>query len=142
MLLIRFKNIVGSKLNSFSDKLFDDLSTIDNPNNKLISVANVIDEKEVFLISLEVSGIKKEEFNIELKQGQLIISGEKIKSSEDQEDNYTRQEYSYSSFNRSLNLPKNIKVDKIETKYEDEKSKIRIPKSNIEVSDHKRIKIA
>jgi HSP20 family protein len=58
----------------------------------------------------------------------LTISSEKEETKEEEEEQYTRKEFSYSSFSRSFSLPEDVKQDKIEAIYEDGVLKISLPK--------------
>lgn len=54
---------------------------------------------------------------------------------------YTRREYSYSSFTRSFQLPANAKDDSIAASYEGGVLKLSIPKSEQQVKASKEISI-
>ena len=49
----------------------------------------------------------------------LMISAEKTSKKEEKEEGYSRREFNYSSFNRSIALPESVNMDKkIEAHYE------------------------
>jgi len=58
----------------------------------------------------------------------LTISSEKEEEKEEKEKKYTRQEYSYSSFERSFTLPDEVNKDKIDAHYQDGVLKLVLPK--------------
>lgn len=59
-----------------------------------------------------------------------------------EDKNFTRREYNYSSFSRSLSLPEEIKRDKIDATYEDGILKIRLPRNpEARVHSQKRINV-
>jgi HSP20 family protein len=58
----------------------------------------------------------------------LTISSEKEEEHEEKEERYTRQEYSYSSFERSFTLPDEVNKDKIDAHYQDGVLKLVLPK--------------
>jgi HSP20 family protein len=64
-------------------------------------------------------GLKKEDFKIAMEGNLLTISSEKEEQNEEKEERYTRQEYSYSSFERSFTLPDEVNKDKIDAHYKD-----------------------
>lgn len=59
------------------------------------------------------------DFFVSVENGVLTISSEKKEEKERNEKDYTRQEYSYSSFSRSFSLPENTREDDVNAKYED-----------------------
>jgi HSP20 family protein len=72
----------------------------------------------------------KKDFKIELDGNFLTITSEKNMEQEQKEgERYTRKEFSYQSFQRTFNLPKQVvDEDKIEAKYENGILYLVIPK--------------
>jgi HSP20 family protein len=71
----------------------------------------------------------KDDFDIELKDNILTISSEKSNEKEEENDHYTRREFSYQSFNRTFNLPKEVvDTERIQARYENGLLKLVIPK--------------
>ncbi len=104
---------------------------------------NIIETDKDFEIELVAPGFSKKDFKVSIDNGYLNISAEKSTEKEEKEKNYTCQEFSYNSFERSLLLPDTIKDEDVKAKYNDgilkfklmkkEESKKRKPKM-IEVS--------
>lgn len=80
---------------------------------------NIKENDENFEIELAAPGFAKKDFKITIEDGYLNISAEKSTSEEEKEENYTRREFSYKSFERSLQLPENIKDEEVKAKYND-----------------------
>jgi HSP20 family protein len=59
---------------------------------------------------------------------QLAISAEKEEEKNEDNDRFTRKEFSYNSFSRSFTLPQNVNTDHIDAKYNDGILKLSIPK--------------
>ena len=93
-----------------------------------VPAVNIAEQKDNYLVSLAVPGMKKEDFKIDVDGNMLTISSEKQESKEEQDKKFTRREYSYSSFSRSFTLPEEINKEKIEARYEDGVSKISLPR--------------
>lgn len=112
---------------------------------KTLSVppANIIEDEKGFKLELSVPGFKKEDFDINIEQGALIIRSEKKEESNKEEKNYSRKEFSYSSFSRSFQLPDNINENNISAKYDNGVLQLTIPKKEIaEAKPKKQIKIS
>jgi len=77
---------------------------------------------------LSWKGKNKEDFKIEVENGRICISSENESSSETQEENYTRKEFSYEGFSRSFALPENVDDQSIKATYNDGMLGISIPK--------------
>lgn len=84
----------------FSDDFFSE--------NSLMPAMNVKDNENNYEIELAVPGFSKDDFEISLEDGVLHVNGQKKEEKEDSDEGYTRKEFSYNSFRRSLKLPNSI----------------------------------
>lgn len=80
---------------------------------------NIKENHDTFEIELAAPGFAKEDFEVTIEDGCLNISAEKSVSDEEKEENYTRKEFSYNAFQRSLQLPESVKQEAIKAKYKD-----------------------
>jgi HSP20 family protein len=112
------KDIFNWGLSNFSD------------TNTTIPGVNIKETADNFEVEVAAPGMSKKDFKIELNGNILTISSEKRNEREDREDEkYTRKEFSYQSFYRTFNLPKDVvDVDKIQAKYENGLLQLLIPK--------------
>lgn len=69
---------------------------------------NVKEHEDDFEIELASPGFEKKDFEITLKDDILEVAAEKKAEQEENEDDYTRKEFNYRSFRRSLQLPKTV----------------------------------
>ncbi len=71
-----------------------------------------------YLITMDIPGMDKDKINVEIKNGMLIISGERQSETQDNKNNqYYRQERSFGSFMQAIPLPEDAQTDRIEAKY-------------------------
>ena len=103
-----------------------------------IPSVNIIENTKDYKIELAAPGLKKSDFKIEVDSGYLTISAEQTEEKNEEEDNYKRREFSYSTFSRSFQLPENTLPDKIDARYEDGVLKLSIPKKEVTVSNPKK----
>lgn len=80
---------------------------------------NIRETDDNFEIELAAPGFGKKDFNVTIDDGCLNISAEKSSKVEEKEENYTRREFSYNSFERSLKIPESVKEEEIKAKYKD-----------------------
>jgi len=97
-------------------------------------------DKEIIVCS-ELPGCKKEDIQIELKDGVLTISGERKHEKKEDTERYHRMERSYGKFSRSLAVPKNLTEDKIKASFKDGVLEVCFPKEEPTKKDSKRIAI-
>jgi HSP20 family protein len=79
-------------------------------------------------VELAAPGLKKEDFKLNLERNQLSISVEQSANHQDNQKNYSKREYSYSSFVRSFTLPESADESKIDATYTDGVLRIDIAK--------------
>src|SRR6185503_4127660 len=69
-----------------------------------VPAANITENADTYKVSLAVPGLKKNDLDNNVEGNMLTISNEKEESRDEKEGDYTRKEYSYSSFSRSFTL--------------------------------------
>ncbi|MGB5668489.1 MAG: Hsp20/alpha crystallin family protein [Maribacter sp.] len=80
---------------------------------------NIKENEGNYEIELAAPGFAKKDFEVTIEDGCLNIKAEKSTSEEKKEDNYTRKEFSYNAFERSLQLPENVMEEELKAKYND-----------------------
>lgn len=101
---------------------------------------NVSENDKAFLIDVAAPGMAKEDFKVAVEKGFLTISASKEEKKEETKDQYSRQEFNYSSFSRSFKLPDNADAAKISGAYKDGVLQITIEKKAV-VKEEKTIEI-
>ena len=119
----------GSWLSDFFDteKFFDS----DLLKNRVLPAVNVKESENNYEIEVAAPGRSKNDFNISAENGVLTISSEIKEEKEQKEKDYTRKEFSYSSFSRSFVLPENANDDDIKANYADGILKLEVAKKVI-----------
>ncbi len=116
----------------FSNLLEDIFSTVDTgssfKNNETSPSVNIAENSEGFKIEFAAPGLTKEEFQINLDNNVLTVGSEKEVEKEESNENFTRREFNYSSFQRSFTLPDSANGEKISAEYENGILNIEIPK--------------
>ena len=125
------------------DSFFNDESFFNSSSKGLsLPAVNVTEDDGNFGLEIVAPGKKKEDFTIEIKNDLLTISAEEKNESEEKEKNYTRKEFSYSSFSRSFRLPENVKTEDVSAEYNEGILKIAIPKKELLISKAKTIEVS
>tara|TARA_B100000378_G_C17799268_1_gene326782 strand:+ start:66 stop:470 length:405 start_codon:yes stop_codon:yes gene_type:complete len=107
------------------DEFFNDFFNV-----KPMSVPphNIMETENDFQIEFSVPGSNKKDFEIEVENDNIKI----IKKKEDLDttNNYSRQEFNYSFFEKSFYLPESIDQSKINSKYDNGILRISLPKKS------------
>lgn len=119
--------------------LFDDFFTRDffntggtsfSSTGTSVPAVNIRETNDNFEVEVAAPGMTRKDFRVELDGTLLTISSEKRDEREEKEEGrYNRREFSYQSFQRSFNLPKEVvDADKIKAKYENGLLRLLVPK--------------
>lgn len=119
---------IGSSLLDFNGGFWDEQDFL------LVPDANIIENGKDYQIELAVPGLERKDFKVEVKDDVLMVSAEKKEETKTEDKNYRSREFSYSSFYRSFNLPKNLVIDNIDAKYYNGVLKISLPKKEVSVT--------
>jgi HSP20 family protein len=130
MTLVKFKptnNTLMPGFNDVFDSIFNDTFFSDRMVTRVPAV-NISESENNYHVELAAPGLKKEDFKLNLDRNQLSISVEQSAEQQDMQKNYSKREYSYSSFVRSFTLPETADHAQIEASYVDGVLKIDIAK--------------
>ena len=107
------------------DEFFNDFFNV-----KPMSVPphNIMETENDFQIEFSVPGSNKKDFEIEVENDNIKII--KKKQDLDTTNNYSRQEFNYSFFEKSFYLPESIDQSKISSKYDNGILRISLPKKS------------
>jgi HSP20 family protein len=93
---------------------------------------DVFEKNGDLVVKAELPGAKKEDIEVTLDQGDLVIRGQKKAETEVKEEHYYRMEQSYGSFYRRLALPFETTAEQIKATYVEGILEVRIPKPAVE----------
>ena len=126
----------GSWLSNFfdNDKFFDS----DWMKKLSMPAVNVKETEKAYQLEVAAPGLNKKDFKVTAEGGVLTVSSESSQEKEEKEKDYTRKEFSYSSFSRSFALPENVNEEDIKASYEDGILRLNIAKKIISQSQAKK----
>jgi len=90
---------------------------------------DVYDEKDNFVVKVELPGMKKEDIDISLHAGVLTVSGERKHDREQKEGGTFRSERYFGRFQRSVTLPTVVNAGDVKASYKDGILTIDLPKA-------------
>ena len=132
MTLVKYRNgysdYVPTSFSSLIDNFFNERFNYAGGTSSFLPKVDIAETEKGFEVALAAPGMKKEDFNIEVNDNFLTISGERKFVNEDKNKNYHTVETQYGSFSKSFKLPKNVNSGKIDAKYEDGILNLFVPK--------------
>lgn len=114
--------------------------------DSLMPALNVKETKDKLKVELAAPGFTKKDFEVTLDENTLHVSAEKSKEEkeDDKDTGYSRKEFSYNSFKRSLKLPVAINQnEEVKATYKDGILKISLNKvEDVKAIPIKKIEVA
>jgi HSP20 family protein len=90
---------------------------------------DVYENKDNFVVKIELPGMKKEDIEVSLHDGSLSISGERKSETRQEDAEVCRAERFFGRFQRSVTLPAPVAADKVNAQYKDGVLTITLPKT-------------
>jgi HSP20 family protein len=134
MSLIKFNggtknNAVNPGFNDIFESVFNDSFFSDRMVSRVPAV-NISETQDQYVIEMAAPGLSKEDFKLHLDRNVLNVSVEQRKEQTQQDKQYSKREFSYTSFVRSFALPDSADDGKIEAQYENGMLNIHVAKKD------------
>jgi HSP20 family protein len=127
MELVRWEPLNGfTKIHSLFNDLFEDgfKSAVRwNP------AMDILESNDAYILRAELPGFKKEDLNVEVKDGTLTLSGERKPEELPEGVQYRSVERVNGKFVRSVILPETVNPEAIQANYKDGVLEIHVPKA-------------
>lgn len=102
---------------------------------------DVVEEKNRYVIAVEVPGVKEEEITLEIEDHRLSVSGEKKRQFEQKEVDFHSVERAYGKFRRVLSLPEDVDTEKAEAAYANGVVTITLPRKKSAQSNARKLEL-
>ena len=122
-------NRTQSRINDLFEETFGRSRANPNATGVWVPPVDILESKDSYLIRAELPGMKKEDFNLELHDATLTLSGQRKFEEPANDVEYHRVERVTGRFSRSFYLPQTVKSDAINATYRDGILEIHLPKA-------------
>jgi HSP20 family protein len=102
---------------------------------------DLFEDESRFIARVEIPGMEKDELNIEIRDDQLVISGEKRFERENTEGRWRVLQCAYGSFRRAIPLPCPVKDEEARASYKNGVLRIELPKRALSQPQDYRVKV-
>lgn len=89
---------------------------------------DVSETAKLMRVTAELPGMAKNDINVILEDGALVISGEKKEETKEEDEQRYRKETTYGSFRRVIPLTTEVDTDKVSASFENGVLKVTLPK--------------
>jgi HSP20 family protein len=90
--------------------------------------ADIYEKGGNLIVKAELPGVSKEDVEVTVDNGDLVIQGERHADDEVDDENYYRMERFSGSFYRRFTLPEGVDEDQITAEFKDGVLEVRVPK--------------
>jgi len=97
-------------------------------NTMFRPAVDVREDADAYVVHVEVPGVPRENLDIAMQDGALLIRGRKESTSQNGDARFRRVERSYGTFARALQLPRNVDPERISASLNDGVLEVRLPK--------------
>src|ERR1700742_3278517 len=121
MTLVKFNKESNALMPGFND-VFETIFNDTFLNDRMVSrvpAVNISETEGNYHIELAAPGLKKEDFKLNLENNVLNIAVEQTTDQRSNQKNYSKREFSYTSFVRSFTLPESADESTIDAAYTD-----------------------
>jgi len=112
----------------FNDSLYDNTQV-----QNFITEVDVLESEKTYELHIAVPGFKKDNFNLEVDDNLLTVSGERKFEEKQSDKTFKSVQTSYGSFSRTFTLPDNVDATKIEAHYSDGILEVIVPKDESKI---------
>lgn len=92
-------------------------------------LVDISEDDKSYQINVELPEMRREDIKVNVENGVLTISGERLREKEEENRKYHRVERAYGSFVRNFTLPQNVDSNKVNATYRDGVLHVSIEKS-------------
>ncbi len=126
MTLVRYNPLNDFIPATFGSLVEDFVNESASKEQVFMPAVDILKEEKQIVLHVYAPGMKKDQFNIDLNEHRLVVSGERTMDEEARE-RFTKIESRFGKFRRVFRLNEDINEDKISAAYEDGILKIVLP---------------
>lgn len=102
---------------------------------------NVAEDEKAIHVTAELPGMDEKDIDVDLSGNVLTIRGEKKEEEKQEDRNFYRMERRYGSFQRQIELPREVESDKVDASFKKGVLTIHLPKTREAQKDVRKITV-
>jgi len=118
-----------NEMDRLFDRIWDGDSTKVSAQGDWLPALDLRETKEGFFATVDVPGIEPRDIHVTLREGLLIIRGERKNEIEEKEETFYRSERQYGVFSRAVRLPSAVDGSKVVASFKNGVLTVMVPKS-------------
>lgn len=120
-----------SRMHREMDRMFEDFFGNTRPASGTVVLrpnVDIAESKKAYRISVDVPGMEPDQIELRIDDDMLVLSGEKRRESEEDDEGFHRIERNYGQFRRVLTLPEDADAEHIKADFKNGVLKIMVPR--------------
>ncbi len=130
------------EIDSLFDRFFEGWPFRTSSIRQWVPSVDVSETAQEVVVQAELPGVDPKEIDISVQGNVLTLKGERKQEKEEQGANYHRIERAFGAFSRSLQLPAEVDVDKVNAVYKNGVLRITLPKTEAAAAKKIEVKTA
>ena len=126
--LLNLQHEINRMFEEFDRALEQEPAGSGHSNSMFHPPVDVREDSDAYVVHVEVPGVPRENLDIAMHDGALLIRGRKESTSQSGDARFRRVERSYGTFARALQLPRNVDPERISASLNDGVLEVRLPK--------------
>lgn len=102
---------------------------------------DIVEKDKSYEINVELPGIDEQNVDVTLRNGNIVIKGEKQEDKEEKSKDYYLRERQFGSFERAFAVPEGVETDKIDASFKKGVLTITLPKAPTAQNSEKKISV-
>jgi HSP20 family protein len=111
------QNGVSREFDRMLSDIFNFPTAWATPEAEFTPRVNIKESKDAISLMFELPGMEKKDIKVSVKDGELLVSGQREFKSEEKDENFIRTEIRTGKFSRSFTLPETVSTEKITADY-------------------------
>lgn len=117
------------EMDSLFDKFINQRPLFSSLRDEWLPSVDISETKDSVVVKAELPGVDTKDINVSITGGILTVKGEKKDEKEEKDEHRHYVERYHGSFQRSFQLPAEVKTDKIDATFDKGVLKIKLPKT-------------
>lgn len=130
-----------TRVDNVFDDWFNDFSLFKPELTRFNPTVNFVENDKGYTLKAEMPGLTKDDINVEVEDGVLVLSGVKKEEKVSDKDKVHTRECSYGKFIRSFRLPENADSESIIAEYDNGVLTLTMAKNTQSLENKKVIKV-
>ena len=107
----------------------------------ILASVDLSESDDALELTADLPGMEEDDIDVTLRDGALVIRGERKHESEEKKKNYHRTERAYGAFTRTIPLPCDVEEDGVKAKFKKGVLTVHLPKSQSAKEQERKIAI-